>query len=297
MSIQEMNAEPSGNTGAASYSQTSYVESPFSEANWEVVGPEGNKAVFMPQRFEVLKSDFVKLDPMFADYGGGAKGEEREQFREHQPKLGRDSSNEAMIDSTKANAEDQSVHGATEVDAIPSISVTEDALQELLLKAREEERVKVTQELEQLFKEQLAAGEMKLQETLNDLSTQLNNEIARVEQSSIDLVLNIADKIVGASIEVNPEYILPIVKEAIALTGAATIRRILVGKDDFEFLTVLGFDRQFKGNGAGWNFELDDSIRMGCIVETSAGEVDYELDQAWERVKDSLLKARAFEKV
>ena len=74
MSIQEISGDSSAEKGALAYSQTSYVESPFSEANWEVVGADGNRAVFMPQRFEVIKSDFVKLDPMFADYGGESKG-------------------------------------------------------------------------------------------------------------------------------------------------------------------------------------------------------------------------------
>lgn len=293
MSIQEMSADSSAEKGGLAYSQTSYVESPFSEANWEVVGVDGNRAVFMPQRFEVIKSDFVKLDPMFADYGGEAKGIDEEPFREHQPKGSKISGEGPAGGSSVNNEVLQSQNAHSNNDSKTSISMTEEELQELLKKARDEERLKVTQELEQGFKEQLIAGEMKLQETLNDLSSQLNNEILRVEQSSVELVLSIADKIVGASIEVNPEYILPIIKEAIALTGAATIKRILVGKDDFEFLTVLGFDKQFKGNGAGWNFELDDSIRMGCIVETSAGEVDYQLDRAWERVKEGLLKARA----
>lgn len=292
MSIQEMNNDISIEKGGISYSQTNYVESPFSEANWEVMGSEGKKAVFMPQRFEVLKSDFVKLDPMFADYGGDSNATESETFREHEAKISNGTDNEGSDIAQGKIVGPQSGKGGG-IDNLPSVTMSEDELQELLQKVRDEERIKVTQELELSFKEQLSAGEMKLQETLSDLSNQLNNEIARVEQSSVELVLNIADKIVGASIEVNPEYILPIVKEAITLTGAATIKKILVGKDDFEFLTVLGFDRQFKGNGAGWNFELDDSIRMGCIVETSAGEVDYQLDQAWERVKDGLLRAKA----
>lgn len=292
MTIQESGEGDTVNRVNRMYSQINYQESPFSEANWEVVGNDGKEAIFMPQRFEVLKSEFVKLDPMFADYGGASDDTDNEQFREHQAGGQPNSGIGGVKGSTDRGAELRSREQERLGSAIATVTMNEEELQSLLEKTREEERSRVTNELELSFKEQMAAGEKRLQDTLSDLSKQLSEEISRVEQSSVDLVLSIADKIVGASIEVNPEYILPIIKEAIALTGAATIKRILVGKDDLEFLSVLGFDRQFKGNGAGWNFELDDSIRMGCVVETSAGEVDYQLDQAWERVKDGLLKAR-----
>jgi flagellar biosynthesis/type III secretory pathway protein FliH len=39
-----------------------------------------------------------------------------------------------------------------------------------------------------------------------------------------------------------------------------------------------------------WSFVQDETIRAGCVVETSSGEVDFRLDQAWERIKDNVVK-------
>ena len=35
--------------------------------------------------------------------------------------------------------------------------------------------------------------------------------------------------------------------------------------------------------------EADESIHMGCILVTSAGEVDYDLEKGWERIRSQVV--------
>ena len=43
------------------------------------------------------------------------------------------------------------------------------------------------------------------------------------------------------------------------------------------------------GGTEGWTFEPDESIHIGCVVVTAAGEVDFNLDKAWERIRKQAL--------
>jgi flagellar biosynthesis/type III secretory pathway protein FliH len=97
---------------------------------------------------------------------------------------------------------------------------------------------------------------------------------------------------VGAIVDINPEYIIDIIKEGIALAGGAKIKSIKVSPQDLEFLNLLNLSKQFKKFDGGWSFEGDDTIKSGCVVEMIGGVVDYQIDKAWERIRDQVVKVR-----
>src|SRR5690606_16120529 len=118
-------------------------------------------------------------------------------------------------------------------------------------------------------------------EVLKDLARQIEERITQTEKDAVALALEISKKIIDTTVEVNPEYLVHIVREALGQAGAAAIRKIRVSPQDYEFIEVVGLRRQFESEGS-WDFEADETIRSGCIVETSGGEIDFQLDRAWE---------------
>jgi flagellar biosynthesis/type III secretory pathway protein FliH len=58
-----------------------------------------------------------------------------------------------------------------------------------------------------------------------------------------------------------------------------------------EFIEVVGVKKNLRGFDGTWNFESDPTIKSGCVVESSAGEIDFQLDKAWERIQTAVVRA------
>ena len=117
------------------------------------------------------------------------------------------------------------------------------------------------------------------------------NEAARkVESEAVKFSVEIAEKLVGHAVEINPEYILPIIREALSKAGTANINRVRVSPEDFEFIEVVGVRKVIQEKEGSWDFEADETIRSGCVIDTSAGEIDFRLDEAFKRIADSVVR-------
>jgi len=138
----------------------------------------------------------------------------------------------------------------------------------------------------------LKAAEERYAALIEDMNNQIRESVEGVERRAVEFAVQVARKLVGTIVEINPEYVLEVIKEAVKLTGGATIKAIRVSPQDLEFLKMLAPEKQFKEFDGTWSFQGDDTIRAGCIIETSSGEVEFDLDKAWERIKDSVTKVR-----
>lgn len=170
------------------------------------------------------------------------------------------------------------------------------ALEEEHVRQLEELRAQVSeevrQEVEKQCDERVKAIEERYATLIEDMNTQIQEGIDGVERRAVEFAVQVAKKLVGTTVEVNPEYILGIIKEATKLTGGATIKAIRVSPQDLEFLKMLSPDKQFKEFDGSWSFQADETIHAGCVVEISSGEVEFDLDKAWERIKESVIKVR-----
>jgi flagellar biosynthesis/type III secretory pathway protein FliH len=133
------------------------------------------------------------------------------------------------------------------------------------------------------------ALEARFSATLEDLKTQVAESVAAAEERAAELALSVARKLMGAAAESSPDYLKSLLKEAIAAAGNAEIRRIKVSPQDYEALKALPRESLGAGSAAGWTFEPDESIHIGCVLVTAAGEVDFNLDKAWERIRKQAL--------
>lgn len=253
---------------------TDYIESPYTNADWEVLGKAPGKEEFIPMQVENIFVESVTINSMFEDYGGVP--EHQTETRWHLPE-GMD------YETQEALAKKQEMVDAQFVKLRP------EELEEIKRKsftAGKEEGVSSTVESN--------LNRMQgLENRLEGLISDVHKQLAEIEQSTarsgMELVLAICRKIIGTAVDINPEYIIDILKQAINKSGTSTIRTIRVSAEDMEFIDVIGVRKMISEYDGSWDFEADPTVKSGCIVETSSGEIDFQLDAAWERIKDKVL--------
>jgi flagellar biosynthesis/type III secretory pathway protein FliH len=124
---------------------------------------------------------------------------------------------------------------------------------------------------------------------VNDLTQQINDELIRVEKELLTFTIDFVHKLVNYAVEVNPEYILEVLKEALAATGAAKITEVRVSPADLEFIQLMGVAEALIAQGEEWQFVADPTVLNGCIVETSSGNVNAILEDSFQRLKDKII--------
>lgn len=256
-------------------SQKEYEETAYKDASWELVGEARSNDAFEPMRFEVARTAGVIVDPMFEDLGG--VGDPKVKRRWHLPE-NEGYAPEELEEQKRRDEERREAQRVAELEEVKA---------EAYARGREQAFIEAVEENSQ----RMAELEQRFAQMFQDLTRQLEESNSMVERNAIDLSLRVAEKIIGSSVEINPEYLVPVLNEAIALAGSALIRRIRVSPQDLEFVNVVGIAKHVKDFSPAWEFVGDDTIRAGCVLETSAGEVDYQLDKAWERVRDNVIRA------
>jgi len=134
------------------------------------------------------------------------------------------------------------------------------------------------------FKSQLSS---RFEELCDDMRTQLSDAQRDHERQAVDLALQLARKLVERVVEVDRSYIHEILAQALRAAGGAEIFSVRVSPQDYEYLTTR---RISEGAPDRWPLQSDDSIRAGCVVTTSAGEVDFDLEKSWARISERVLK-------
>lgn len=251
-----------------------YEETAYQDASYPIVGEPPKYVSFTPMTLSVMKGDRSVVDSMFRDYGG--IDQESKEVRWHLPEGLR------HVETSVKESKDESDQKELEDN--------QKLMQELREQAYEEGRQSALAESKAQLDEHSKQINARMSELLRDMTKQLQERIAIIEKKSVQVSLDIANKLVPQAVEVNPEYITTIIREALGLSGAAIIKQIRVSPEDKEFIDVVGLHKSLKEFDGTWEFVADETIRAGCVVDTSAGEVDYDLSKAWERIKDSVMK-------
>jgi flagellar assembly protein FliH len=249
--------------------QRSYQESAYEDSRWEIIGELEKNDTFTPMEIAILGGNAPLVDPMFADYGGRSELSGSGSF-----KYGGNIEQEAKVDPNEAR----------------KIKLLPEELQAKIEEAKRAGFAAGKAEAEQAAAQQRTAMEQRLHGVLQDLVGQINESLERMEKDAVTLSLSISQKIINQAVEINPEYIVQLVRESLAHAGGAGIKRVRVSPQDMEFIEVVGVARQLKEFDGSWNFEADPAIKTGCVVDTSAGEVDFQLDRSWERVRDNVVR-------
>ncbi len=160
--------------------------------------------------------------------------------------------------------------------AIDEAALTQ-ALEEAYAKGCADTRAEV-----ELCKQQLEERYTLLWE---DMQTQLSESLQISETNAVELAFQIARRMLGNVVENQREYVVGVMKEALQAAGGAEIKCVRVSPQDYEFLSLNQYGERIKIHGdAKLSFASDETIRAGCIIETSSGQIDFDLDKAWARM-------------
>jgi flagellar assembly protein FliH len=120
--------------------------------------------------------------------------------------------------------------------------------------------------------------------TLEDGLTQLDQDVA---QTLVDMSISIARKMISQTMEVKPELILELVREAIAqLPQFNQNPHLLLNPVDAELVRKFMSDEL---SHTGWKIFSDVQVRRGgCMVKTAHSLIDATLEARWERVLQSI---------
>jgi len=255
-------------------SQREYSGTAYEDQSWEIVGELAEHNEFVPMEINIIPRKRQAIDPMFQDFGGLSGGDEKKRM--HLP------TEVAKAFGSKAKVEDKD---------LGKLKLLPEELEALKRQAFEEGVQAGMGRGEEEANTKLQVMQKGMQTVLQDLAQQITQNLRGIEKNAAELALGVAEKMVGYAVEINPEYIGQLVKEALTHAGSAAIKKVRVSPQDMEFIEIVGIPKQLVEMKGEWTFEKDDRIKAGCVVETSAGEIDFRLDEAWERVKGNVLKA------
>ena len=309
-----------------------FKPSSFQASQFEVVAEGKIATEFAPHEFMVLDGSTRVVDPMFDVYDdlvaaqrqvfedalplsqSGSFVADVEIVEENETEItlspdavGEGSEGDALTSVSVSDSGEEAMQAEVheEVPVVPASEV--ETLQQRFEEERlelqaeherhlEEVKAALQAELETRFaaesEEKIKAVEERYRTVIDDMGSQIQQEVEAVERRAVEFALQVARKLVGTIVEINPEYILQVIKDAVKLTGGATIKAIRVSPQDLEFIKMLSPERQFKEFDGSWSFQADDTIRAGCVVENSSGEIEFDLDKTWDRIKESVTKVR-----
>lgn len=113
-----------------------------------------------------------------------------------------------------------------------------------------------------------------------------------LEHDILDLVLNIAEKVVGDDIRNNEEIILGIVRETISSCSNRDNITLKVSAEDYEF--VVANEERLRMNIKGLNeleIRKDSSLTKGsCVIDTEFGSVDGSSDVRLDNIRKAFFE-------
>lgn len=270
-----------------------YSPTPYTDASWAAVNAPSEQTGFAPLNPEAVAVQGGVSDPFFADYthvktqrqqgvaSGHSTPDDSAQLGETREAHARDASYSSMTEEQIREIREAAFAEARAHEQQERVLLLEEA------RAAGQEEGKIAAQAE--YDAQFRALQESMSTTLEDVRVQALEHARGLEEKAAELAVKIARKLLGEVAQGTKEYIIPLVKEAVALAGSADIKRIRVSPRDYEFIQGMKAASTGGSSEVPWTFEADDSIRIGCVVATSSGDVDFDLDKAWERIRDQII--------
>ncbi len=135
-----------------------------------------------------------------------------------------------------------------------------------------------------------ASGELdNLREIALTFSGALSQADETIAADVLELALHLAKGMLRTALEVKPELIIPLVREAIGyLPVLQQPALLMLNPDDAVIIREAMGEELDKG---GWRVVLDDQImRGGCKVDTASNQIDAQVPARWARLAAALGK-------
>ncbi len=255
--------------------QSNYRPTPYKPTQWEVIGERITDDEFSGMSLEVIRTYHSMGDPMFEQFG------EESQF-----------SGLTEWESPGSSKREKGQEEQSENDVI-KLEVFEAELKKSFEEGRQAGYQQGLTEQNNAAQAQHKALSVKLTQFAASIKQELNKHREQLEHKALDLAIGISKKIIDTTAEVKPEYIFDVIRKGLKSLGAAKPLRVRVSAQDYEFLEVIGMPADITPTELGVVYVADETIKSGCVVETDFGEVNLELDEMWEQVKDSLYAVKS----
>ena len=137
--------------------------------------------------------------------------------------------------------------------------------------------------------QQAALEATRLSKLANTFTTEIGKADETISQHVLDLSIDLARALLKSALEIRPELVIPIVKEAVRYLPALHQPALLfLNPDDAVLVRARIGDELEK---TGW--QLTDDIQLGrgsCRVETASNQIDATLPTRWQRLAAALGK-------
>ncbi len=204
------------------------------------------------------------------------------------------------FDAEGKSLDEQSLNNPNE-EAAKIIDNAKTEAQALLDEAIQDAEIKKDRIFENARQEGYAAGvsaaenqtsEMKAEalQILENAKREREVMLENVEGDMVDLIINVIDKILCKTIDLDKNVILNLVKQGFSqttITGDVSVR---VSGDDYDSVNE-NKDEIFSMIDSNVNLEIIKDMTLGkcdCIIETPFGNIDCSLKQQFEGLKNSL---------
>jgi flagellar biosynthesis/type III secretory pathway protein FliH len=125
------------------------------------------------------------------------------------------------------------------------------------------------------------------------LDDERTRALAAVERDAAELALQLADKVVGAALEVRPELVVDLVRGALRRLAEQQDTAVLVNPDDLEEIRTA-LDSLTAETGMPLTVRAERRVpRGGCVLRTQAGEIDARVDEQLARAREVVEAALA----
>ncbi len=112
----------------------------------------------------------------------------------------------------------------------------------------------------------------------------------RAERDMVTLAFQIAQRIIGHAIEVQPEVVRDIVGEALIAARGRSQIAVRLHPDDHQWVESHRHEYARDVDGVTVYFETDASLERGdCVIETESGRIDARLETQLEVLRTALL--------
>ncbi|CAN5795165.1 flagellar assembly protein FliH [soil metagenome] len=123
----------------------------------------------------------------------------------------------------------------------------------------------------------------------NSLSEQMANASENMGQDLLSLAIDLAQAMTKHKLDIDPEIILPIVREAIEKLPSMQQSAQLILHPDDAIIVKDQMGNELEKNG--WRIMTDSHIeRGGCKLESSQNLLDATVATRWHRLTDALMK-------
>ncbi len=171
---------------------------------------------------------------------------------------------------------------------------------EVVAEAEEERLAALDAAREEGFAAGLSAGRAEVAPAAQALAAavaELQAERARsagaAEEAAAELALQVAEKVLGSTLEVRPELVLEATRGALRRLSEPVAATLLVNPEDAEHVREA-LAALSAGHGAELSVREERRVdRGGCVVRTEVGEVDARVDAQLERAAEIVREALA----